>query len=132
MRSLSAQPHIRSALDKARTLIPHSRGWRGHWKDGTPLFDGVNALGGSGPRPSLSVANGRRGRRAETAFQSGLDHGALRNHAERPELPQRDHQFARHGPDHGLAPAPLAGADALMEPPRKRAVGLMTQPQPRP
>ena len=95
---------VSAATDKARTHIPHSRVWRGHWKDGTHLFDGVKALGGSGPRPSLSVANGRR---AETRFQSGLDRGALRNHAERQELPQGDHQFARHGHDHGLGHAPF-------------------------
>jgi hypothetical protein len=57
MRSQSAQPHIRSALEKARTHIPRSRVWRGHWRDETHLFDGVKALGDCGPRPSLFVAN---------------------------------------------------------------------------
>jgi hypothetical protein len=103
MRSLSAQPHIRSALDKARTLIPHSRGWRGHWKDGTHLFDGVNALGGSSPRPSLSVANGRR---AETRFRSRLDHAPSGITPSVKNFHKGDHQFARHGHDHGLAHAP--------------------------
>lgn len=66
MRSQSAPPHIRSAPEGARTHFPHSQGAGKAIANRTHLYDSVKALGGAGPRSSLSVATDHRGRRAET------------------------------------------------------------------
>jgi|GEM_PF-5423737 len=54
-------PELEAEIEAEISRLKKRRaGWRGHWKDGTHLFDGVDALGGSGPHSSLSVANGCR------------------------------------------------------------------------
>jgi hypothetical protein len=84
--------------------------------------------GAYGPHPSCFVAS-NAGHYASNS-ELTLDDRSFRHQPLRHIPPQGDHQLAGQSYDHCAADAPLAGADALLEPAGQIALGLVPQPQP--
>src|SRR5271166_4184992 len=129
----SPYSEVRLPCTRPRTRMPHARGVAPVRRDPpeTRWLLATNDEDGRAPR---IAADGNAARGNAVGLRGGAcrrpDLDAVGHHAGLDVAPERDQQLSRHRHDGDPPRASLQRADALAEPCRERAVGLVAQPQP--